>query len=165
MKEINCKSDFEVSLRLKNADGETVPFPDCDWSALFWTATKANAYTASCIGGRYVNCYRHPDGAMRVVFDSHRMGCGTLHWEPHFSLPSDIYPDGALDLFRPCPFDIRLVPGAGSLPMALEVEAQLPYVLAEVDFGNLTLDQRKALRHAVAGEFDFNDDFNDDFSN
>lgn len=165
MKEINSKSDFEVSLKFKNADGDTVPFPDCDRSAIFWTGTKANPYEASCRGGKYVNCYRHPNGTMRVVFDHQRMGCGILHWEPHFELPSDIYPDGVQDLFKPQPFDIRLVPGAGSLPTALEVELQLPYILAEVDFGNLTLEQRKALRHAVAGNLDFSDDFSDDFSN
>lgn len=158
MKQINYKSDFEVSLRLKDASGQATPFPDCDWSAIFWTSNKVNTYTASCCDGVYVNCYRHPNGTVRVIFDDHGLGCGPLHWEPHFALPSDIYPDGTQDLFKPQPLGIALVPGAGSLPTALEIEAIMPYIKGTkgdkgekgadgtVSFSDLTAAQKASLK-------------------
>lgn len=47
MTKINYKSDFDFILKLKDcADPKkTVPFPDGNFDARFWTSSKANAYT------------------------------------------------------------------------------------------------------------------------
>lgn len=111
MRKINYKSAFDFAMRLKDASGKEVPFPECDWNALFWTSNKPNAYRVSCIGGVYVNCFREADGSIHFVFDNHRMGKGTLHWEPHFRFPNDIYPDGIQDTFRKAQLGIELVDG------------------------------------------------------
>ena len=133
MTKINYKSDFDFILRLKDcADPKkTVPFPEGDFDARFWTSNKANAYTASYRDGVYTNCFRTEDGGMHFVFDDHRMGKGTLHWEPHFELPNDIYPDNMQDLYRKAALDIELVDGDGDCPTTAELEAMLPYIKGE----------------------------------
>lgn len=133
MTKINYKSDFDFILRLKDcADPKkTVPFPDGNFDARFWTSSKANAYTASYRDGVYTNCFRTEDGGMHFVFDDHRMGKGTLHWEPHFELPNDIYPDNMQDLYRKAALDIELVDGDGDCPTTAELEAMLPYIKGE----------------------------------
>lgn len=133
MTKINYKSDFDFILRLKDcADPKkTVPFPDGNFDARFWTSNKANAYTASYRDGVYTNCFRTEDGGMHFVFDDHRMGKGTLHWEPHFELSNDIYPDNMQDLYRKAALDIELVDGDGDCPTTAELEAMLPYIKGE----------------------------------
>ena len=129
MRKINYKSDFDFIMRLKDASGKEVPWPECDWDALFWTSNKPNAYRASCIGGVYVNCFREADGSIHFVFNNHRMGKGTLHWEPHFRFPNDIYPDGIQDQFRKAQLGIELVDGDGDDVTDIpEVEVYMPAV-------------------------------------
>lgn len=131
MRKVNYKSDFDFVMRLKDASGKEVPFPECDWDAEFWTSSKQNAYRASCIGGEYVNCFREADGSIHFIFDNHRLGVGALKWEPHFELPNGLYPDGVQDLYKPDPLDIELVSGAGDCGDTAEVEAMLPYIKGE----------------------------------
>ena len=129
MRKVNYKSDFDFIMRLKDASGKDVPWPDCDWDALFWTSSKAHSYTASCIGGKYVNCFREADGSIHFVFDNHRMGKGTLQWEPHFRFPNDIYPDGIQDQFRKAQLGIELVDGDGDeVSDTPDVEVYMPAV-------------------------------------
>ena len=129
MRKVNYKSDFDFLMKLKDASGKDVPFPECDWNAEFWTSSKAHSYTASCIGGKYVNCFREADGSIHFVFDSHRMGKGTLKWEPHFRFPNDMYPDGIQDQFRKAQLGIELVDGDGDEVTDIpEVEVYMPAV-------------------------------------
>lgn len=149
MTKINYKSDFDFILRLKDcADPKkTVPFPDGNFDARFWTSNKANAYTASYRDGVYTNCFRTEDGGMHFVFDDHRMGKGTLHWEPHFELPNDIYPDNMQDLYRKAALDIELVDGDGDCPTTAELEAMLPYIKGEpFTYEDFTAEEIKELQ-------------------
>lgn len=50
MAKINCKSDFKLTLGMRQGD-EPAPFPDCDREAEFWTGNRTRKYRASCIGG------------------------------------------------------------------------------------------------------------------
>lgn len=133
MRKINYKSDFDFILRLKDcADPEkTVPFPEGDFDARFWTSSKANSYTASCKDGVYTSCFRTADGGMHFVFDNHRLGIGALKWEPHFEFPNDIYPDGIQDLFRKSRLDIELVDGDGDCPTTAYIEIIAPFIKGE----------------------------------
>ena len=129
MRKVNYKSDFDFIMRLKDASGNEVPFPECDWDALFWTSSKPNAYRASCIGGVYVNCFREANGGIHFVFKSHRMGKGFLKWEPHFRFPNGIYPDGIQDQFRKAQLGIELVDGDGDeVSDTPDVEVYMPAV-------------------------------------
>ncbi len=129
MRKINYKSAFDFAMRLKDASGKEVPFPECDWNALFWTSNKPNAYRVSCIGGVYVNCFREADGSIHFVFNNHRMGKGTLHWEPHFIFPNGLYPDGIQDQFRKAQLGIELVDGDGDdVTDTPDVEVYMPAV-------------------------------------
>ena len=106
----NYKSDFDAILHLyrcrKDEGGgevrEEVDFPPYDWTARFYTSSKANAYVASCTGGKCVNCF-NDGGKIHVVFNGHRMGPGRLNVEFVAQLPDSIYPDGhrqEVNLFR-----------------------------------------------------------------
>lgn len=130
MKRINYKSDFDFILHLKDCKDpeKTVPFPECDFDARFWTSNKANAYTTSSKDGVYTNCFRTDDGGMHFVFDNHRLGVGTLKWQPHFEHPNDIYPDNIQDLFSKEQLDIELVDGPGDCPTSAEVEIIAPFI-------------------------------------
>lgn len=110
MKRINYKSDFDFTLRLKDCEGNVVPFPDYDWMARFYTDdNKANAYVASCIGGECRNCFNDGGGQIHVVCDAHRLSAGKLKVEFHAQLPDEIYPDGRQLVVTPAPLDIELV--------------------------------------------------------
>ena len=147
MKKINYKSDFDFTLRLKDCEGKEIPFPDCDWDAVFWTSSKANAYTASCKGGQCVNCFKEENGGIHFVFDNHRMGKGTLQWEPHFEFPNGIYPDGIQDRFSKEPLGIELVDGPGECPTTAEVEIMLPYIKGDpFTWEDFTPEQIKELQ-------------------
>lgn len=112
----NYKSDFDFFLRLKDCEGNVVPFPDYDWLARFYTDdNKANVYVASCIGGECKNCF-NDGGQIHVVCNAHRLSAGKLKVEFHAQLPDDIYPDGRQLVVTPAPLDIELVRGAGDCP-------------------------------------------------
>lgn len=130
MKRINYKSDFDFILHLKDCKDpeKAVPFPDCGFDVRFWASNKANAYTASYKDGVYTNCFRTDDGGMHFVFDNHRLGVGTLKWEPHFEHPNDIYPGNIQDLFSKEQLDIELVDGPGDCPTSAEVEIIAPFI-------------------------------------
>ena len=159
MKKINYKSDFDFLLRLTDCKGDAMPFPDCDWNAEFWTSSKPNAYRASCIGGEYVNCFREADGSIHFVFNNHRMGKGTLKWEPHFRFPNDIYPDGFQDQFRKAQLGIELVDGDGDCPTQAEIEAVLPVIKGDkgdpgekMTYADLTEADKEDLRRPLRDE-------------
>lgn len=123
----NDKSDFDAIIRLKDCRGNIVPFPDCDWEAVFWTSNRAVVYKASRRGGVYVNCF-NDNGQIHVVFKHHRLSSGILKWEPHFELPNSIYPDGIQNLYEAEQLAIELVPGRGDCPATTDIEAILPYI-------------------------------------
>lgn len=132
MTRIYYKSDFDFILRLRDREdpSKRVPFPDCDWDAVFWTGSKAHTYRASCNEGTYTNCFREEDGTIHFVFDNHRMGPGILKWEPHFRFPNSIYPDSIRDTFRTANLDIELISDdsdtdSGNIP---ETEVYIPAV-------------------------------------
>lgn len=130
MKRINYKSDFDFILHLKDCKDpeKAVSFPECDFDVLFFASNKAKAYRASYKDGVYTNCFRTDDGGMHFVFDNHRLGVGTLKWEPHFEHPNDIYPDNIQDLFSKEQLDIELVDGPGDCPTTAEVEIIAPFI-------------------------------------
>lgn len=147
MRKINYKSDFDFVMRLKDASGKEVPFPECDWDAEFWTSSKQNAYRASCIGGEYVNCFRETDGSIHFILDNHHLGTGALKWEPHFRLPNDIYPDSVRDTYSRAPLEIELVSGQGEEPTEAEVEYILPYIKGDAfTWDDFTAEQIQVLQ-------------------
>lgn len=125
---INHKSDFDLTIALRDLAGKEVPFPQCDWDAIFWTASKANVYRASYLGGECINCILNPDGTVCIIFNDHRLGPGQLRWEPHFRFPDVIFPDDTRDIYRPEPLDVTLVTGPGDNPTTAQITATLPAV-------------------------------------
>ena len=130
----NYQSDFNFILKLytvlKDKDGKEVSrtelsWPDYDWTAKFWTSSKPNAYTASCIGGVCTNC-RNSDGKVLIVVNDHHMGLGTLKVDFKAEFPRELYPDGSERNVVPGDLDIELVRGAGDFPSDFEAELLLP---------------------------------------
>lgn len=124
------KSDFDFILRLKDCKNQdiAVPFPECDWEIRFYTEAKNYFYIASFRKGIYTSCFPTEDGGIHFIFHNHRLGVGTLKWEPHFEHPNDIYPDNIQDLFSKEPLDIELVDGPGDCPTSAEVEIVAPFI-------------------------------------
>lgn len=143
MKKINYKSDFDFIMRLRDCKDpeKTVEWPEGDFEAVFWAASKANSYRAGRRGGVCENCFPTEDGGMHFVFDKHRLGVGTLKWEPHFELANVIYPDGKEDVYSKEPLGIELVDGPGDCPTTAEVEALVPFI--RFKYEDLT-DEEKA---------------------
>lgn len=127
-RKINYRSDFAAVLELTDADGKSIPFPDCDFEATFWTGNANRKYTISRRGDVLTNCRREPGGGIRAIFDRHGMGVGELKWEPKFRLPDGEFPDGYQDVMRPMPLGVILVTGPGDLPSAAEIAVTLPYI-------------------------------------
>ena len=127
MKYVNYKSDFDFILKLKDARGYDVPFPECDWDADIWTTDRSQAINISRKGNVYNHCSPHPDGGIHVIINSPNMGLGELKWEPHFKLLSDTYPDNTLDIYKPQPLGIRLVSTPFQYSTA-DVKVLLPYI-------------------------------------
>lgn len=131
MRKINYKSDFGAILRLYDSQGKEVGFPDQDFKALFYTpGNKANAYTASCIGGECTNCY-NDNGVIHVVFDNHRMGVGQLKVEFTMSVADARYPDGHKDTVSPYSLDLELVLGKSDDIDDSEIEFIVPYAVID----------------------------------
>lgn len=130
MTQINYKSDFDFILVLKDCQGKEVGWPDYDWTAKFYTTNKANAYTASCVGGECVNCL-NDNGRIHIVVNSPRMGLGQLNAELLAKLPNNVYPDGTQDVYDPQPLDIELVTGPGDNATEIEVELTVPYAVID----------------------------------
>lgn len=124
------KSDFDFILRLKDCKNKdiAVPFPECDWEIRFYTEAKNYFYIASFRKGIYTNCFPTEDGGIHFIFHNHRLGVGTLKWEPHFEHPNDIYPDNIQDLFSKEQLGIELVDGPGDCPTSAELEIIAPFI-------------------------------------
>lgn len=130
MKYTNYKSDFDFILKIRDCRGNDVGWPSFDWSAKFYTTSKANSYTASCIDGECVNCF-NDNGKIHVVVNNPGMGIGRLNVDVMCSFPNDIYPDGREDLFTPQPVDIELVSGEGDKGSNVEIQYILPFIKGE----------------------------------
>ena len=124
---INYKSDFDIILHIKDHEGIDKGFPSFDWIAKFYTTSKATAYTAAFINGKYINCF-NDDGQIHIVFNDQKMGAGKLNVEFKSSYPNTIYPDGTRDVYEPMPLDIELVTGAGEDSGTYDVEITIPFV-------------------------------------
>lgn len=149
-RKINYRSDFVAVLELTDAAGKPIPFPDCDFEAVFWTGNANRKYTISRRGDVLTNCRREPGGGIRVIFDRHGMGVGELKWEPKFRLPDGEFPDGYQDVMRPMPLGIILVTGLGDLPSAAEIAVTLPYIKGDkgeaFTYSDFTAEQIAGLR-------------------
>ncbi len=162
MKKINYKSDFDFFLHLqsciRNENGtcstEDVGWPDFDWTASFWTSSKANRFVVSCRGGVCHNCF-NDNGRIHVVANSHGLGNGMLNVEVFAEFPNEIYPDGFERVVTPMPLDIELVTGAGNCGVDADAEVVLP--AAVIDYGKLSgtfgqiLDEIAAQIEAILG--------------
>lgn len=126
------KSDLDFIIHLRDRKGDIVPWPDVDFEALFWTASKARGVTVSRKDGVFTGCFLEADGGLHVVMNDHRLGVGQLKWEPHFRLPNALYPDSFKDTYDRSDLDITLtdcptdsLADTGAVP---EIEAVIPAV-------------------------------------
>lgn len=150
MTRINYKSDFDFLMRLIDCEGRDIGWPEFDWTARFWTWSKACSYTAGCTGGECVNCRREDEG-IRVLMDGHNLGSGRLHVELTVQMPDGDMPDGDRRTVSPVALDIELVRDAGSAcacpPDGVIAEIGIPWAfIHDTDAYNSILEK-------VNGEF------------
>lgn len=155
MTKLNYRSDFSFILRLHDAEGNDIGWPDYNWTARLWTAVKSAAFVAGVREGRPQNCF-NDQGQIHVVCNNHGLAAGVLHCEFVAELPHDDYPDGDERIVVPMPLDIELVRDAAPCPRQAEVEMLLPYIRGRAftfdDFsaGQIAQLQRPALEAADA---------------
>lgn len=147
MRKINYKSDFDFILRLRDCRGEEIGWPQFDWTATFWTASRANSFTAGCTGGEARNCY-NDGGQIHVVANGHGLWPGQLKVELTAELPNGAYADGSERLVAPMELDIELIAAAAPCPEQTEAELMLPCLKGEAfsyaDFTEAQLDDLAA---------------------
>lgn len=108
IKNIFFRDDFDFILSIVDKLGIDIGWPNFNWSAKFWTSSKANAFVVSCIDGECMHCF--PDnGHIHVVFDNHGLSFGDLFYELTLSLPSEFYSDRARDIHISGKLPVRLV--------------------------------------------------------
>lgn len=114
MNVVHQASDFDFLLDIRNADGEPIGFPQCDFSVRLFTAHPAHFYTASSVGGVRKNLRAETDG-VRVMADSHRLAPGQMHMLLTFQVPDPDYPDQFQRLTYPFLLDLSLTSDFASL--------------------------------------------------
>lgn len=163
MRRINCKSDFDLILRLTSCNGEEIGFPDYDWIATFYTWSPANSYTASCIGGVCTNCF-NDNGQIHVVFDNHHLTAGSLRCGFTIELPDEIYPDGNRRIVTPLALGVELVRDKGDCGTEAEVEAILPYIKGadgkSLTYSDLTEQEKEDLASHIPVRFEYDKETN-----
>lgn len=108
MKKIYFRDDFDFIFSILDKYGLDIGWPDFNWSVRFWTASKANAFTAGCTDGECTNCF--PDeGRIHIVFDNHGLSFGDLFFELTMSLPSEYYNDRSKDIHVHGKLPVKLV--------------------------------------------------------
>lgn len=101
------KDDFDFILSIVDKYGFDIGWPDFNWSARFWTSSKANAFVVSSIDGECRHCFPD-DGRIHVVFDNHGLSFGDLFYELTLSIPSEKYADQSKDLHLTGKLPVRL---------------------------------------------------------
>lgn len=146
MVEINYKSDFDFILRLIDCRGNEVGVPEYDWHANFYTSSQTESFVASCLDGKYTNCF-DDNGKIHIVCNSHNLLPGTLKVEFVAEIPNGIYPDDFERVVNPQPLDIKLVRKTHSCVDSIEVDVILPYIKGDpFTFDDFTPEQLEFLK-------------------
>lgn len=128
------KSDFDFVLtQVLDANGKDIGFPSCDWQLELWAGTRARSFTASCIGGKCVNCF-NDNGHIHVVLKDHGLSVGMLQGMLTLWLEDDIYPDGFRRAVTPDMLGIELYARKNDEdgePAVLEAKMEVPVVSEE----------------------------------
>lgn len=132
VKRINYKSDFSVTVRLKQGD-TVVDFPLTDFSILF--TTNIGRYECFCKGGTYTHCKRNDDGSVTCFLDGHGLHPGMLKAEVRIDNIDGNYTDGFRREVSLSYGNIELVTGNGngydaSMDVVLSVAVVNAYQLA-----------------------------------
>ncbi|MCM1066381.1 MAG: hypothetical protein NC418_02255 [Muribaculaceae bacterium] len=133
MSTLNYKSDLDFTLRLLDPSGASIGWPDFDWEARFYTASKANAVKASSIQGVCIRCF-NDNGTIHIVLDSdHHLSPGELKVDFKALLPNTTYPDGTRQVATAAPLGIELVRDGCTCPCGIEAELQVPAYIRDFD--------------------------------
>lgn len=159
MRLINHKSDFDFILRARDRRGREIDLAESNWEARFWTSGRSITYTVAKRGYSLTNCVIDKSGAVRAVFDSHRLPVGQLNCELTLFTPDELYPDGSRQSVTPDMADITLVSGKGDAPDDLDdilVDVSLPLIKGDkgdpMTWSDLTDEQRQEIIDAVSKE-------------
>ena len=136
------KDDYKLILRLKDCRGHDIGWPTFDWTAKIYPASnKANAYTASCVGGVCRNC-ANDGGRIRIFVDNDRPSPGPVVVEWEGQIPDPEFPDGfrkvalkfSANLTLTSETEVSLA-AAEEIPVPAGVLQALTRVAADVDSG------------------------------
>ncbi len=121
MKKINYRNDFDMILRVKDAEGNDIGFPEYDFEAEFWAGVGACVYRAGRYGDKLKNCY-DDQGQIHILFNDHSLGSGQLQCELTLYVPDERYGDGSRKAVYRKSFDIMLSPEESDVDQTLNAE-------------------------------------------
>ena len=87
---INHKSDFKLIAGYK----DSTPITSSPFRFTFYTSTHGEKFTAEYDGERFTNCIPTDDGRVKIPFDNHNLGVGTLYVTTQLSLTDSDFNDG-----------------------------------------------------------------------
>lgn len=119
IKKIFYKDDFDFILSIVDKIGIDIGWPNFNWSARFWTSSKANAFVVSSIDGECHHCFPD-DGRIHVVFDNHGLSFGDLFYELTLSIPSEKYADQSKDLHLTGKLPVKLTASCADADYTLQ---------------------------------------------
>lgn len=128
---INRNSDFSLLVQF-TINGIPSPIPTYPWKFVFTTDTthSFNRYVAYFDGETFHNCSPISDTEVLVVFERHNLGAGLLQMTLEVDIPSEIYPDGVLNVEIPSFSQIELWDKASDpIVPAPQIEAAIAYVI------------------------------------
>lgn len=87
---INHKSDFKIIAGYK----DSTPITTSPFRFTFYTSTRGAKLIAEYDGERFTNCIPTDDGRVKIPFDNHNLGVGTLYVTTQLSLTDSDFNDG-----------------------------------------------------------------------
>lgn len=118
------KNDLDFILYLKDKEGNYLGFPNYDFTASFYTASKMNNFVAKKVGDELTNCF-NDNGKLHIVMNNHGLSAGLLKVDFTFNIPDDIYPDGGKRVVVPKDLCINLVKSLKDpCSMAVEIPSE-----------------------------------------
>ena len=119
---INHKSDFKLTVGY--TDGSSII--ESPFSFTFYTNETGKKYIAKFDGTEFSNCLPTDDGRVKIPFDNHNLGAGTLHVIIELSLNDSDFSDGKYNYFSDDTTDIILSKGSTDIVDTFEVFVNKP---------------------------------------
>ena len=143
LRKLNNNSDFDFTLNLLDAQGESVGWlPDANWELTLYTVKDKFVYNASYAFGEKLNCYED-GGNIHIVVDRHQFPVGELVAEITVDVPDKNFPDGYRHSVGKASSGIEMVVENGNEATNITVDIRVPNLKKETAGDSACLRSRR----------------------